>query len=154
MSEPLRNYDTATFYDVPLGIRFSSILLVLVALGIGLCALFCWIALAALSLNHGRSWTGLYLGVAGGVGLTASLVCFRAAAALRSELRWGANVATVFGGITVLSGSILVIDFFHAGLPSADEYFLYPVAPIILLIGVWLCIYLNVPYVRSRFNQH
>jgi hypothetical protein len=53
----------------------------------------------------------------------------------------------------LLFGGVIGFDFFHAGRQSADEYFLYPVAPILFMLGAWLCIYLNMPRVRSSFEH-
>ncbi len=154
MSDSLRNHDiVGTWSEAPLGVRFSSIILVLFALVLMVCALFCLIAGGTVLVHHGRSSTGLYLGVAGCAGIAASFVCFRAASALRNALRWGANVATGCGGLAVVFGSMLAFDFLRASKPSADEYFLYPLVPVFLLVGIWLCIYLNLPRVRSRFNS-
>jgi hypothetical protein len=155
MPEPLRSYGTTSSRsDVPAGIRFSAIILVLLACALGLCGLFCLIAVVILLAHHGRSLMGISLGLAGVVVLAASLVCLRAATALRNGRLWGANVATVCGGLAVAFGGLVIFDFFHAGRQSADEYFLYPVAPIFLLLGAWLCIYLNMPRVRSGLEKH
>jgi drug/metabolite transporter (DMT)-like permease len=154
MPEPLRTYGTASSWsDVPAGIRFSAIILVLLACALGLCGLFCFIALVILLAHHGRSLIGISLGLAGVVVLAASLVCLRAATALRNARLWAANVATVCGGLAVAFGGLAIFDFFHAGRQSADEYFLYPIVPIFLLLGAWLCIYLNMPRVRSSFQN-
>jgi hypothetical protein len=157
MSEPLRIYEskgaTSSWPDVPAGIRFSAIILVLLACAPGLCGLFCIIALVISLMHPGRSLVGVSLGLAGIVALAVALVCLRAAKALRNAQRWGANVATVCGGLAVAFGSLTIFDFFRVGGQSADEYFLYPVAPIFLVLGAWLCIYLNLPRVRSSFKS-
>jgi len=154
MSEPLKSYGTTSpWSDMPLGVRFSAIVLVLLGCALGLCGLFCLIAVVILLAHHGRNLTGLSLGLAGVVLLTVSLVCLRAAAAMRNGRRWGANVATVCGGLAAAFGGLIIFDFFNAGRLGADEYLLYPVAPIFLLLGVWLCIYLNMPRVRSSFER-
>jgi hypothetical protein len=138
---------------MPGGVRFSAIILVVLAFALGLCGLFCLIAVAMLLAHHGRSLTGIALGLLSLVVLTTSLVCFRAANALRNGQRWGANVATVCGGLALVFGGVIGFDFFHPGRQAADEYFLYPVAPVLLLLGAWLCIYLNIPRVRAAFEK-
>jgi hypothetical protein len=154
MSEPLGNYGAVTpWSDMPAGVRVSAIFLVLLACALGLCGVLCLVAVVTLLVHHGRGLAGLPLGLVGVVGLVTSLVCFRAADALRSGRRWGANVATACGGLAVAFGGLLVFDLFHPGRQAADEYFLYPVAPIFLLLGAWLCIYLNLPRVRSSFER-
>lgn len=154
MSEPLGTYGTtSSFSDMPGGVRFSAIILVVIACALGLCGLFCLIAVATLLAHHGRSLTGIELGLLSLVVLATSLVCFRAANALRNGQRWGANVATVCGGLALVLGGVIGFDFFHPGRQGADEYFLYPVAPVLLLLGAWLCIYLNMPRVRVAFEK-
>lgn len=154
MREPLSAYGAKMpSSDMPAGVRFSAIILVLLACALGLCGLFCLIAVVILLAHHGRGLVGLSLGLASVAILAASLVCLRAATALRNGQLWAANVATVCGGLAVAFGGLVVFDFFHAGRQGADEYFLYPVAPVVLLLGAWLCIYLNMPRVRSSFDS-
>lgn len=154
MPEPLESYSTSSpSFDVHGGVRFSAILLVLLGCALGLCGLFCLIAVVIVLTNHGRSLTSLALGTGAVVLLAASLACVRAAMALRNGRLWGANVATVCGGLTVAMGGLIAFDFFHARGQVADEYFIYPLAPIFLVVGAWLCIYLNMPRVRSDFDR-
>jgi drug/metabolite transporter (DMT)-like permease len=154
MPEPLRTYGTVSSWsDVPTGIRFSAIILVLLACVLGLCGMFCLVALVILLEHHGQSLIGVSLGIAGVAVFAAAVVCLRAATALRNARIWGANVATVCGGLAVSVGGLITFDFFHAGSHSADEYFLYPMAPIFLLLGAWLCVYLNMPGVRAGFEK-
>jgi hypothetical protein len=155
MPEPLRTYGTSSSEsDVPSAIRFSAIVLVLLAFALGLLGLFCLIALVILLVHHGRSLIGISLGLAGVAVFVASIVCLRAATALRNARSWGANVATACGLLAVAIGGLVSFDLFHAGSRSSDEYFLYPVAPIFLLLGAWLCVYLNLPRVRAGFEKH
>jgi hypothetical protein len=157
MPEPLRTYEpkeaTSSWPDVLPGIRFSAIILVLLAFALGLCGLFCIVALVIAVKHAGQSLVGVSLGLAAIVAFAAALLCFRAAKALRNARRWGANVATVCGGLAIAFGGLAILDFFHAGKQSADEYFLYPIAPVFLLLGAWLCIYLNIARVRSSFEN-
>lgn len=154
MSDPMRLFVSlrTTSADVPVGVRFSAILLVLWACMLGLCGLFCLITVA-ISLMHG-DWSITSFGVGFILAIAAGLFCVRAAKALRNAERWGANVATVCGGLAVALGSFIIRDFFSSGGGrSADEYFLYPIAPIFVVLGAWLCIYLNIPRVRSGFEK-
>lgn len=153
MRKPLITYGaTSPPSDIPAGVRFSAIILVLLACALGLCGLFCLIAVVALLAHHGRPLVGLSLGVAGVAMLATSLVCLRAARALQNGRLWGVNVATVCGALAVAFSGLMIFDFFHSGSQGADEYFLYPLAPLFLLLGTWLCIYLNMPHVRSSFE--
>jgi hypothetical protein len=153
MSDPLRLSlsQRTTSTDVPIGIRFSAILLALWACVLGLCGLFCLITVVITSMHGDRS--EIFLGVGFVFAFATALFCLRAARALLNAERWGANVATVCGGLAVAFGCLVILNFFHIGRQSADEYFLYPVAPIFLLLGAWLCIYLNMPRVRSSFER-
>jgi hypothetical protein len=158
MPNPLRTFEskgvTSPRSDVPLGMRVSAIILVLLALALGLGAVFCVIAIVLSPVHPGQNLFALFLGLVGIVALAAAFVCLRAARSLRNAGRWGANVATVFGGLAVASSSLELFNFFRHGGQSADEYFLYPVAPIFLLLGTWLCVYLNLPRVRAGFEKH
>ena len=155
MPEPLKSYRASSpSSDMHVGVRFSAILLMLLACALGVCGLFCLIAVVTVLTNHERILTSLALGAGAVALLAASFVCVRAATALRNGRRWGANVATVFGGFTAAVGGLIAFDFFRARGQAADEYFIYPLAPIFLLAGAWLCIYLNLPYIRSDFDQH
>ena len=154
MLESLRTYEAASSRtDVPIGIRVSAIILVLLACALALCGLFCLIAFVISLIHHGRGLATPSLFLGGTVLCATSLVCFRAATALQSGRLWGAIVGTVCGGLAVSLGRLLVFDLFNPRRHSPDEYFLYPVAPIFLLLGAWLCLYLSRPHVRSLFRQ-
>jgi hypothetical protein len=154
MSETLKTYPPfSPQSDIPAGVRFSAVIMVLFAFGSGLCGLFCLIAVVMLLVNHGSFGTGIALGIGGILVLGACLVCLRAASALRSGLTWGANLAVAVGGFAIALGGTVLFDLFHSRGHIADEYFVYPVAPALLLLGVWLCVYLNIPSVRLRFDK-
>jgi hypothetical protein len=157
MPEPLKTYESkgtaSSRSDVPAGVRFSAIILVLLACALGVCGIFCVIAVAIILTHHGPALVGVSFGLGAAIAVAASLIGLRGAKALRNAQRWGANVATVCGGLAVVFGGLVILDFFHAGRQSADAYFLYPVAPIFLVLGIWLCIYLNMPQVRSGFAR-
>src|SRR5712664_1847445 len=153
MSDPLRisASQRTTSSDVRAGVRFSAILLVLWACVLGLCGIFCLITLVISWMHRDRSV--LLLGLGFVLAVAGTLFCFRAARALHSAQSWGANVATLCGGLAVALGCSAIFDLIHGGTHSADEYFLYPVAPIFVVFGLWLCIYLNIPRVRSDFRR-
>lgn len=137
--------------DVPTGVRFSAILLVLWACFLGLCGTFCLITLIISVMYRDRFVTLLGLGFV--LAVAGALFCFRAARALRGAQLWGANVAAICGGLAIALGCPVIFDWIHGGTQSADEYFLYPVAPIFVIFGLWLCIYLNIPRVRASFGR-
>ena len=141
-----------TSADVPAGIRFSAILVVLWGRILGLCGIFCLITIAISLTNRDRSLALLVLGFI--LAVAGAFLCFRAASALHSAQSWGANVAIICGGLAVVLGCSAILDLVHGETHSADEYFLYPIAPSFIVCGLWLCIYLTIPRVRAFFESH
>ena len=86
------------------------------------------------------------------VAITTALtyLCLRAAAALHNAQRWGAHVATGFGLMLLSFSGIFFYDCFHPDRQSPDEYFVILIVPFWIVIGLWWCIYLNLPHVRSH----
>ncbi len=122
MRKPLIAYGaTSPSSDTPAGVRFSAIILVLLACALGLCGLFCFTAIVILLAHHGRPLVGFSLGLAGFAILATSIVCLRAARALQNGRLWGANMATVFGALAVAFSGLMIFDLFHAGKQSANE---------------------------------
>jgi hypothetical protein len=80
-------------------------------------------------------------------------LCMTAAAALRSARRWGAYVAMAFGSLLLLFTGTLVYDICHPNRMGPDEGFLILIIPFTLAIGLWWCIYLNLPHVRVRLKS-
>jgi multisubunit Na+/H+ antiporter MnhB subunit len=77
-------------------------------------------------------------------------LCFRAAAALRNARRWAAYVAIGFGLLLLFFSADIVHDWFHPDphqLP--DEGYVIVLVPFCVTIGLWWCIYLNLPRVRA-----
>jgi hypothetical protein len=77
-------------------------------------------------------------------------LCVRAGKALYAEQRWGAYVAMSFGLLLLLFSGDFIYDLYRAVPVSSDEGFLVLVLPMTLLLGLWWCIYLNLPHVRAR----
>lgn len=153
MPDPLRIFPSqiTASSDVPTGVRFSAILLVLWACFLGICGTFCLIALVISVMYRDRFDIPLGLGFV--LAIAGALFCFRAARGLRGAQSWAANVATICGGLGIALGCPVIFDWIHNGTRSADEYFLYLVDPIFIIFGLWLCIYLNIPRVRSSFRR-
>jgi len=138
--------------DVLLGVRFSAVLLVIFGCATALIAVFLVIALCIFIAGH-SDLTAIALFVLGaGSATTISLLCIRAAGALHNARRWGAIVAIACGIVLVTFGTLTVIDLYHPARQSADEYFLFPIAPICIAVGAWWCIYLSLPHVRSTLK--
>ena len=79
----------------------------------------------------------------------ASYMSIRGAAALYRGCRWGANVGTAMGSCLLALSALLVFDYLHPERQSADEYFLIILVPFFMALGMWWCIYLNLPHVRA-----
>jgi amino acid transporter len=90
-----------------------------------------------------------------GVATTAALtyLCFRAAPALNNAERWAAFVATGFGVLLLLFSGEFFYDWFHPERQSPDEDFGILIVPFCIAIGLWWCIYLNLPRVRAHLKS-
>jgi hypothetical protein len=140
-----------------IGLRISAGLLVVLGAIFGFYVLFFAIVLFVEALRHWQGRQFAFNQVSSllvqliGVAVTAALtyLCFRAAAALRLARRWAANVAIGFGLMFLWSSGDFFYDWFHPEKQSADEYFGIFVVPFCIAIGLWWCIYLNVPSVRA-----
>jgi len=139
------------------GLRISAGLLVVLGCIFGIYVLFFAIVLFVEALRHWRDHQFAFNQAASllvqliviAVSAALTYLCFRAAAALRLAQRWAANVATGFGLMFLLFSGAFFYDCFHPEKQSNDEYFLILVVPFWIIIGLWWCIYLNVPRVRS-----
>jgi uncharacterized membrane protein len=82
-------------------------------------------------------------------------LCIRAAKALREARQWGAYVAMAFGLLLLLFTGTFVYDMYHPERQGPDEAFGILIVPFMCLVGLWWCVYLNLPYVRRRLaNTH
>ena len=82
-------------------------------------------------------------------------LCFRAGSALKQGRRWAAYVAIGWGFLLVYFGSRVMIDLFRPYQPGAvqgEDLFEFLVAVPCLLVGVWWCVYLNLPRVRKQIQ--
>jgi hypothetical protein len=80
-------------------------------------------------------------------------LCFRAAAALRNAQRWAAYVATGFGLLLLSFSGDFFYDWFHPDRQSPDEDFGILIVPFCIVVGLWWCIYLNLPRVRNHLKS-
>lgn len=112
--------------------------------------------LAAIEPGHssvGRRTPAALL-LAGLIFAALSYVCIRGAQALTIGWRSGANVGAFMALCLFAFSGDLVFDFFHPERQSADEYFLFILVPFFIALGMWWCIYLNLPHVRAFFRRH
>lgn len=79
-----------------------------------------------------------------------SWLCIRAARALRETRQWGAYVAIVFGILLLLFVGRIINDMYHPERQVNDEGYALLLTPFIAGVGLWWCVYLNLPRVRSR----
>jgi hypothetical protein len=141
-----------------LGLKVSAGLLVALGCLWGLYAMF---FAALLAVTGVRAWKGhvyspsnlRWLGTSLLLVLimaALTLLCIRAAKALRNARRWGAYVAISFGLMLLLFSGAFVYDMYHPERQGPDDYFGILFVPFTLLLGLWWCVYLNLPHVRAR----
>lgn len=82
-----------------------------------------------------------------------SWLCIRAARALRQARRWGAYVAMAFGLLLLVFTGSFIYDMHHPERQSTDEAFGIFVVPFMLVVGLWWCVYLNLPHVRVQLRS-
>jgi hypothetical protein len=78
-------------------------------------------------------------------------LCIRAARALRQARRWGAYVAMAFGLLLLLFAGDIIYDMYYPHLQVPDEGYGILLVPFMLIVGLWWCVYLNLPHVRVRW---
>ncbi len=149
----------ATTEEPPLlGLRISAGLLV--ALGC-LWAFYAVFSAVALGLTGERAWKGnahssgnlRYLLLTVMILTALTWISFRAAAVLRNGYRWGAYVAMAFGLLLLLFTGSFVYDIYHPERQGPDDYYGIFIVPFTLIVGLWWCIYLNLPHVRAHLKR-
>jgi hypothetical protein len=161
MKKDAQILSSATEQTSLLGLRVSAGLLVVLGCLWGLYALFFSVFFAVTGV---RAWKEHFVSPNDPHLLLTSLfaviimslltwLCLKAAAALYDARRWGAYIAIVFGLLLLLFTGSFVYDVYHPERQSPDEYFLIFIVPFTLLIGLWWCIYLNLPHVRARLKS-
>ncbi len=144
-----------------LGLRISAGLLVALGCLLGIYVLFFGFILSISAVRHLHGYPptldrpNWFLSLVIIIGTTSALtyLCFRAAAGLRDAQRWAAYIAVGFGLLLLLFSGTIIYDWFHPDRQSADEYFSILIVPIWIAVGLWWCVYLNLPYVRAHFKS-
>jgi hypothetical protein len=73
-------------------------------------------------------------------------LCMRAGKALYDERRW----ELTFGLLLLLFSGDFIYDLYHPEKLGPEGGFLILFLPFTLLLGIWWCVYLNLPHVRVR----
>jgi len=138
-------------------VRASAILLALLGSFVALSALSFLLILLVLAWQQRLatfSWPGFRQIVTGTL-LAAALtyLCWRAALALFAARRWAANVAIIWGILFLFMAGQFVFDLYHPSRQGPDEYFGLVLIPPIAIVGLWWCIYLNLPHVRRHLRR-
>jgi hypothetical protein len=98
-----------------------------------------------------ESWLLMLVGMC--VTAPITYLIFHAASALRERRRWAAYLAMLFGVLFLLMSGEFVYDLYHPERASPDEGFGIFFIPFCFLIGLWWCIYLNLPHVRRQLRR-
>ena len=138
------------------GIRFSAALLLIVnyLAAVQIAALFV-LESAVLLLRHSKQSTSfalctyLVLSLCGGF----VRLSFRAVHALYAGQRWGTYIPFAWAAFFFALTYGLVQDLRHLTPGSPDEDVAFLFLPPLAAIGLWWCIYFNLPHVRSFFKK-
>lgn len=143
------------------GIRFSAALLFMLGVLFGIYVPFYSLMLAVIAYRRimgthltGLSFTSLIFTILGAA--TFSLLCIRAGNALSRSRTWAAYVAIISGLILVYFGGWIMIDLFRPYQPGAvqgEDLFEFIIAVPCILVGIWWCVYLNLPHVRRHLKS-
>lgn len=105
------------------------------------------------SIPPGRHIGSLVVTILGAAAL--SYLCFRAGNALNHARRWAAYVAMAWGLLLAYFGGGIILDLFRPYQPGAvqgEDLFEFLIAVPCIAVGVWWCVYLNLPHVRKRIQ--
>lgn len=58
-----------------------------------------------------------------------------------------------FGLLLLSFSGMFIYDWFHPERLGPDEYFSILSVPFFIAVGLWWCLYLNLPYVRAHFKN-
>ncbi len=143
------------------GLKFSAGLLVALGCLWGLYAIF-GVVIAGTAAIHmwEQSWRSsvngrMLLAGCGSAVISSALawLCLKAGKALREARRWGAYVAMAFGLLLLLFPVLFIYDLHHPERQSVDEGYGIVLIPFMVLVGLWWCVYLNLPHVRAHLRR-
>jgi hypothetical protein len=149
----------------PIGIRLSAGLLITLACLFAFCTVFYGLMFGVIVLRHahpcGGEWQRTLASSVYAVTGTAVLSClgFKAASAILRLRKWAAYVAVAEGLLLLAFGGRIIIDLFRPYQPGAvpqafeENLFEFLIAIPCLMLGLWWCIYLNLPHVRRYFQS-
>ncbi len=103
------------------------------------------------STLRSESWPLMLVGMCVSAGIT--YLIFYAASALRKKQRWAAYLAMLFGVLFLLLSGDFVYDLYHPERAGPDEGYGIFFIPFCFLIGLWWCVYLNLPHVRRHLRR-
>ncbi|MBB5344509.1 hypothetical protein [Tunturibacter empetritectus] len=98
-----------------------------------------------------QSWPLMLIGMCVSAAITYLIFC--AASALRKRQLWAAYLAMLFGVMFLLLSGGFVYDLYHPERAGPDEGFGIFFIPFCFLIGMWWCVYLNLPHVRRQLRR-
>jgi cytochrome c biogenesis protein CcdA len=146
----------------PIGVRLSAGFVIALACLFALYTVFYGVMFAAVLLRHGHAsdeqQRTLLASTVYAIAGTAVFSClgFKAASALLRLRKWAAYVAMAEGLLLLVFGGRIIIDLFRPYQPGAvqgEDLFGILVAIPCLMLGLWWCIYLNLPHVRRYFGS-
>jgi len=103
------------------------------------------------SILRPQSWLLMLAGLC--ISTAVTYLIFRAASALRERQRWAAYLAMLFGFVFLLMSGEFIYDLYHPERASPDEGFGIFFMPFCFFIGLWWCVYLNLPRVRRQLRR-
>jgi len=114
--------------------------------------LFLWVVCLSV-LRHGRPPNPYseisHFGYAALLTAALTYLTFKAAFALRSARRWAAYIAMAWAFVLLSLSAMWIFDLYHPHREAPDEYFGTVVFPPLIAVGLWWCVYLNLPRVRK-----
>jgi len=136
-----------------LGLRISAVLLVLLGCLFGLYALICGLVICVSVIRHAHASEMPFWLLALCITCALTYLCIRAAKGLREAQRWAAYVAMGCGLLLLWFSASGIYDWFHPERQIPDEAFGILIIPIFIAVGLWWCVYLNLPHVRAHFRS-
>jgi hypothetical protein len=146
---------------MPRGVEASAVLLTVLACLVAVEGALQLVLVCGLGVqrfrHHSTGETSLLAGSLGCVAFAAfGLLSYGAARSLRRGQRWAAHVGTGIGLLLLWFGAIVIRDLFLPYKPGAvqgEDFFELLIALPCVTVGLWLCIYLNLPNVLVKLKS-